>query len=553
MQAWPRPRTWLTALVLILIPVVCSLLFLYSNAPRNWSLHWVDPRTVVAAASNREFAAVTTPQGWDIAWVNVKGTLVLSRFDVSGRRLIADVSLRGAPSGSAQPLTLARAGNLDVVVWRQDTANGSSLRAALVALGVRPLYRVLAAGGYPLEHPDAFAFNGKVYVVFSWQRTAFDVYLSRIDAGGVVLPPVQLTHTYSYAYDPHAVVDAMGILHLVYLDACCNQQAFDLRHERFTLSGVTVGPSQTVAQVNIGGAGGGGNATPDRWALDVRRNGNAVWAAWSGDGGLSVAAWRGNRMIVGPALVVPGGNTSSLTLSVAGGRQELIWQQYFELGSDLSALQLDGQGVPTAIDRVAFEARLDDEPVAVAVDRQPAVLWQSLSAESTATGIELSHFTPVTLTAPSPWSKLGLGLANPLGNLALVLAGAAAVGVLLTVANVLLLLVMLAVYLVVFRRTPVVLNTVKWYAYAVVVAAILYAVFVNWGAPSPPLLFLSSLSGTAAMVAVGGMLLFVLVLTRTVLRRLDDVFRAALMAFAALYFIAFLQAIVLMQGQVAKI
>lgn len=552
MQVWLRPRTWLTALVLILIPVVCSLLFLYSNAPRNWSLHWVDPRTVVAAASNREFAAVTTPQGWDIAWVNVNGTLVLSRFDGSGRRLIADVSLRGTPSGSAQPLTLARAGNLDVVAWRQDTANGSTLRAALVGLGVRPRYRILAAGGYPLEHPDAFAFNGKVYVVFSWQRTAFDVYLSRIDPGGVVLPPVQLTHTYSYAYDPHATVDAMGKLHLVYLEECCHQQDFALRHARFTLSGVPLGPIETVAQVNVGGQGGS-NSAPDQWGLDVRRDGNAVWAAWSGDGGLSVAAWRGNRMVVAPALVVPGAVASSLTFSTAGGRQELIWQQYFELGSDLSALQLDGHGVPIAIDRVAFEARSDDEPVAVAIDGQPAVLWQSLSSESTATGIELSHFSPLTLSAPSPWSKLGLGLANPLGNLALVLAGAAAVGVLLTVANVLLLLVMLAVYLVVFRRTPVVLNTVKWYAYAVVVAAILYAVFVNWGAPSPPLLFLSSLSGTAAMVAVGGMLLFVIVLTRTVLRRLDDVFRAALMAFAALYFIAFLQAIVLMQGQVAKI
>jgi len=209
--------------------------------------------------------------------------------------------------------------------------------------------------------------------------------------------------------------------------------------------------------------------------------------------------------------------------------------------------------VPTAIDRVAYEARSDDEPVAIALNGQPAVLWQALTSETSATGIEVSHFTPATLSAPSPWSKFGLGLANPLGNLAFVLAGAAAVGVLLTVANVLLLGIMVAVYLVVFRRTPVVLNSVKWYAYAVVVAAILYAVFVDWGAPSPPLLFLSSLSGTAGMVAVGGMLLFVLVLTRTVLRRLDDVFRAALMAFAALYFIAFLQAIVLMQGQVAKI
>lgn len=552
MQAWLLPRTWLTALVLIFIPVVCSVLFLYSNAPRNWSLHWVDPRTVVAAASNREFAAVTTPQGWDIAWINVNGNLVLSRFDVSGRRLIADVSLRGTPSGAAQPLTLARAGNLDVVAWRQDTANGSSLRAALVPLGVRPRYRILAAGAYPLEHPDAFAAGGAVYVVFSWQRTVFNVYLSRIGPGGVVLPPVQLTHADAYAYDPHAAVDSMGTLHLVYLDECCKQQDFALRHERFTLSGVPVGPVETVAQVNVGGQGGG-NSAPDQWGLDVRRNGKGVWAAWAGDSGLSVAAWRGNRMIVGPTLVVPGAVTSSLTLSAVGGRQELIWQQYFELGSDLSALQLDGQGVPTAIDRVAFEGKSDDEPVAVVIDRQPAVLWQSLSAESTATGIEVSHFTPVTLSAPSPWSKLGLGLANPLGNLALVLAGAAAVGVLLTVANVLLLGVMVAVYLVVFRRTPVVLNTVKWYAYAVVVAAILYAVFVNWGAPSPPLLFLSSLSGTAAMVAIGGMLLFVLVLTRTVLRRLDDVFRAALMAFAALYFIAFLQAIVLMQGQVAKI
>ncbi len=551
MKSWLRPRALLTGLVLISIPVLCSLLFLYDNAPRNWSLHWVDPRTVIAAASSQEFAAVTTPQGWDIAWINVHGTLELSRFDVSGRRLIADVSLRGTPSGAGQPITLARAGNLDVIAWRQDTANGSSLRAAMVTLGVQPRYRILAGGAYPLEHPAAFAANGTVYVVFSWQRTAFDVYISRVGPGGVVRPPVQLTHADSYAFDPHAAVDSMGILHLVYLDQCCRQQAFVVLHQRFTLSGHPVGTIETVSQVNLGGQSS--NSAPDRWGLDVRRNGNAVWAAWSGDSGLYSAAWRGNRRIFGPTLVVPGGRTSSLMLSVGSGRQELIWQQFFELGSELSALQLDAHGVPTAVDRVAYEGKSDDDPVAVTIDGQPAVLWQSLSSNATAAGIEVSHFTPVTLNPPSAWSRLGLGLANPLGNLALVLAGAAAVGVLLTVANVLLLGIMIAVYLVVFRRTPVILNQVKWYAYAVVVAAILFAVFVNWGAPSPPLLFLSSLSDTAGLVAVGGMLLFVLVLTRTVLRRLDDVFRAALMAFAALYFIAFLQAIVLMQGQVAKI
>jgi hypothetical protein len=42
-------------------------------------------------------------------------------------------------------------------------------------------------------------------------------------------------------------------------------------------------------------------------------------------------------------------------------------------------------------------------------------------------------------------------------------------------------------------------------------------------------------------------------MARTVLKHLDDVYRAALMAAGAFFFISFLQALLLMQGQIAKI
>ena len=183
----------------------------------------------------------------------------------------------------------------------------------------------------------------------------------------------------------------------------------------------------------------------------------------------------------------------------------------------------------------------------VTVGGTPAVLWQSHPTKTSITRIELSRFSPATFPAPSLGARLGLGLANPLGSVAVLIVGSFLFGVVLTVANILLVLLCVLLFVVLFRRLQ---TSWKWYAYAAALVLVLYSVFVVLGAPSPPVLFLVSLSGTAGTVTLVGLVLFLLVLMQRFLARMDDVYKAGALAFAAFYFIAFLQAVMIIQDQI---
>jgi hypothetical protein len=145
---------------------------------------------------------------------------------------------------------------------------------------------------------------------------------------------------------------------------------------------------------------------------------------------------------------------------------------------------------------------------------------------------------------------MGLGLANPFGTFLILVVGAFALGLALATANVLLVLALVAVYVAAFR---LIRAAWRWYSYELLVAVVFFALFVLWSAPSPPVLFLSDLSQRSGLIAIGGMLIFLVLFARLVLGKLEDIYRAGVLAFVGLYFIAFLQALILMQGQVSKI
>jgi hypothetical protein len=54
------------------------------------------------------------------------------------------------------------------------------------------------------------------------------------------------------------------------------------------------------------------------------------------------------------------------------------------------------------------------------------------------------------------------------------------------------------------------------------------------------------------IVTVAGLAVFILVLMREALGRMDDIYKAGAMAFGALYFIAFLQALMIIQDQIGQ-
>lgn len=553
MPLWLRSRTIWIVLVLVFLPLACGLLFLGQNAKRGWSLHWVTPTRIVKAVSNNApetFAATTSRSGWDVLWARPRQGLSLSRFHSDGKRAAPDVLLSGTP----QTLALAHVGSTDVAAWRQDTSNGSDLRAAVIGAGGRVRYLTLASGVWPLEHPSAFADGSHVDIVFSWQRSAFDVYMARISVGGRATSPIRLTHSKTYAFLPHAQMDGDGSLRLLYLDQCCGSAGLNVVTRRFTVTGKPLSGPQvldTILSVSSNGQGQAGSGVPDKWGIDLERVGNQIWAAWSDDQGLAVAAWQKSRLVVPSHPFLAGIPSPVLTVSATPEHRNVIWQQQTSLGQHLYTVQLAPDGSPASFpDRIDFQAADAGLPRAVVEDGQPAVIWESAPTKGTGTQLEVSRFSSAQIGPPSIWARFGLGLANPLGNLVLLLFGALAVGALIAAGNILLAIVLIILYFILNR---LVRGRWRWYAYSGVLAVALYIVFVQMGAPFPPVLFLSSLSVSAGLVAVGGMLIFVLLLALTAFRRIDDVFRAAAMAFAGIFFIAFLQALTIVQDQLGRI
>lgn len=549
----PRSRSRLSLLAilpLVIIPVVCGVIFLAQNAPRDWSLHWVQPRTAIASTSSTDFSAVSAPHGYDIAWERPNGALVVSRFNSAGHALSAPISLKGSPEANSQSITLARSGPTDIIVWREDLQNGSRLRAAIVRPGALPVYRTLANGPWSLEHPRAFVDGNRVDVVFSWQRGSFDVYLSQIAPNGSISTPRPLTHVTTYAFNPHAVVDAAGDINLMYMQSCC-QGSMKMMYARYSDAGRLVSPPRSLATITSVSSGSNSSSTPDRWGLDIVRDGSAVVSAWSGDDGIMAAAWHNGRSVVGPHVALPGVSPPTVVYSIAGNQRELVWPQGFDLGSMLATVRVNRALMPTEEpDRVAFQGESDDVPVPVVLHNQPGLLWQAAVSGTNIYKVEESRFTPQRLGAPNAWARLGLGLANPMGNFAILLLGGLAVGVLLAAANVLLIIALVALYLVGFRKLE---GRWKWYVYAVAITVVLFVLFISMGAPAPPVLFLTGFSQNSGLLALGGTLLFIVWMARTVLRRIDDVYRASLMAAGAFFFIGFLQALLLMQGQIGRI
>ncbi len=544
MKNWGRAQWAGVTLILVLLPLVCGVVFLANNAPRTWSLHWVAPRTEIQNTAATAYVTTATRNGWEVLWSRPSGSMVLSRFDRVGQSTGPDTPIAGNPAS----LALARAGNMDVAVWRQDYNGGSKLLAATILPGHKPVYRVLASGVWSLEHPQAFAVGSGVDVIFAWQRPAFNVYLVRISATGAVSSPRALTHVSGYAFDPRAVLTPQGTVQLLYFNQCCSPPTFHLEDAFYSSQGQPLGKPRvldTVASILEQNQG----TVPNNWGLDVIRSGPQVWAAWSSDAGIQVASWRDNRLFF-DSVAVPGPPPASLALAVAGSQRELVWERMSNSNVILETVPLGPDGSPTsAPDRVAYESGIAGLPQGIPGQQPATVLWQSSPGASGAR-IEESHFSPSPISAPSLWARFGLGVADPIGNMFLLLFGAVALGVLLTVGNVLVVFALLLIYLISARTVG---GRWKWVAYTVGLVIVLYLLLVQAGAPFPPVIAFSQLAvgpGTLAIVAMG---VFVLVSSFTVLRRVDDVYRAALMAFTGFFFLAFLDALVLIQGQLGQV
>lgn len=540
-----RGRVLVGIVLVLVVTLGCALVFLANNAPRDWSLHWYAAHAASVHTADADLAAVSVPGGWEAVWLSEKESLVDGRFNAHGH-LLSQTSIPGQP----QNLTVAHTSSESVAAWRQDINGGSTLRIAVFPRGGGHIEREVVRAVWPLEHPYAFPLGGEIGMVFSWQvHDVFNIYFTRISPTGRFTPPVPLTNVPTYAFNPRAVAQGPNTFALLFMNSCCGQKEYHVTYRRFTAAGTPVGGARVLDTFAIGSDTEG--STPNRWGEDMRTDGTETWTAWAGSGGLMVAVLHGDTITVRPRVVVPFQTTDALALALVGSQRELVWDQAFPLGMYLATVSLSPTGTPLGEpDRVAFEAASDAYPQPVTLNGHPAVVWLASPTKSPYTLLETARFTPTTITAPSVWQKLGLGLANPLLNLLVLIIGALAVGLLLAVVNILMVFALIAVYFVLSRLLA---NRWKWVAYITTLAVGLYWLFATLNAPDPPIIFLTGLSGVTALVAIAGMVVVLVVLGLTILRRMEDFYRAALMAFVSLYFIAFLQALITVQGQIGKI
>jgi hypothetical protein len=532
--------------LLLPFPLAFALVFLAEAAPRDWSLHWKPSGVVIPAASYSDFASTATPRGFDVLWTDNNNRPIFSRLDTAGHPLAPNLNL----GGTALMPALAHIDGTVYAAWREDAGNLSLMRLAVLRPGSPIREYVVARGPWPLERPFLFRDGPEIGMVFSWQEHGpYNVYLTKIGQHGPS-KPVRLTYESGYAFLPHAMLDAAGTLHLVYFSLCCAGDQYNLIARRFTSSGRPLGRARTIDKIRS--MTGNNQSTPENWGVSLLPRAKSLLLTWVSDAGIQSADLNErDHYIWGPRVVVPDVSSQTLAVTASGNHFQLVWEQPFDLGTYLATVGMSAGGRELGQpDRVAFLPASTTSPEALIVQHTPVLLFQASPSGSQSAAIELSRFTPHVLGPATVWLRLGLGLANPFGNLLIVLVAALGLGIAITIANFLILMALIVAYLVIAWVAP---RALRWPSYAVVLAVILYLLFVAPGAQSPPLLVMGVLPLGLGPITVAGAAVFVIFLLRTVLWRIDDIYRAAVMAFMSVYFIAFLEALTIVQTTVARI
>jgi hypothetical protein len=149
------------------------------------------------------------------------------------------------------------------------------------------------------------------------------------------------------------------------------------------------------------------------------------------------------------------------------------------------------------------------------------------------------------------WDRLGVGKANPLGAIVLILLGGIALGAMLTVINLIFVFLLAALY---FLASWVLPERVTWPAYSLAIAGTLYVFVVSLGAPTVPLFAIVGLAPSVPIyILFAATALFVFLVQWVLPRQVDELLRIGLMAASGVYLIAFLEVLTLVQSEVGRI
>jgi hypothetical protein len=540
--------------LLLTVPVLAlffaaAIIVLAARAPRTWATHWTNPRAVSAAGGEYDYGAVRTgSSGWDLLWADGASQKLIFTVDRGG----GHSQSIAVDSGDVSQPDLVQMGGRELGVWVRNENGRTVLMGAYLGPGPRAHVYQLLSSTAPLEHPYLVrGLKGTAAVVFSWQLYGnYDVFLSPIGPGPLRIFPRRITKAEYYSFFPRAIADAHGVIHMLHLESCCSQKTWLVLYDRYDLRGHHLGTTQRLSTLESLP-----NAVPAQWpeelAIDPAGN---VWGAYAGDAGMYMFEASPDGTIRRPPFQVYAGDGRPNSLSLALGRTVgyLASEQGYDLGTyiDTRRFELNG-GAASATERAVYASGSQLQPHVFVAGDTATIIWESTDQSRNST-FQTSKYRPAG--TPTLAQRIGLGLGNPWEEVAVLLLGSVSFAILTTTVNILWVLMLTMVGILTIRILRWLPS--KWIVYACILASILFLVFVS---PGAPILFLDTMPASGLAVFPFGLMAFVAVLAfvtfmATVpLRRVDDAYRAGLMAFVGVYFFAFVEAVVFIQQRLGYI
>lgn len=535
---------------LIFIPVgllftATGVVVLASHAPQTWSVHWSPPTTVLTGTSTGEFGAV--PAGsrrWDILRYDAGNQDLV--YDRAGHHTGGELVL---DRGDSEQPALARVGSVEVGAWIHNYNGGTNLYSAIFRRGSRPHVTRVVHGTAPVEHPFVFAGpDGQADIVFSWQRSGnFDVYLARLATRRGTLSWIhRLTSVPRYDFYPRVAIDGKRQIVMVNLESCCSTRGWNVFLSRFSAAGFRLGAPVLLATISA--------ADVNQWGEDIRADASGdVWGAVAGGTGAYLFRTdRSGRVVRGPTEVdLPGPVSPALALVPAGSHAYLVWQQAYSLGAYIESGVIDDRLQLRQLERVEYLSGIQNDPHAALSHGKIVAVWENQTS-----GSQVGFVTTSRRSASNPTlsQRLGLGIGNPWAEFVLLIVGALGVATVAATANILVIFVFIGLGLIVLRvlrRVPG-----RWLLYTCFLTGVLFVTFVVPGEPTLFLVTVPSIGFSTVPYGILGalsVLALMLWLGNTLLRRIDDVFRAGVMAVVGVYFFAFVESVVFVQHQLGFI
>jgi hypothetical protein len=218
------------------------------------------------------------------------------------------------------------------------------------------------------------------------------------------------------------------------------------------------------------------------------------------------------------------------------------------LGSHVIGVGFDVSGRRVRRERVEYSSNGTAAfPRAGTARGRVAVLWEKLANDRLSAMIEGSVYGPAS---PSLAARLGIGVGNVVGNLAMIVVGAVLLGALLTMGNLPTLLALILAWLPIGRFAP---PGLRRPLYLGLLSAVLVAVFAV--PPSPPafVLFMSGLGRLTGWLAVAGAVFVSYWAGRRLFAHQEPLFRAAATGIVAFYFVAVIYAATVVQSELGRI